>query len=582
MRIRFSASTYGSCYNTVIPIHACRAVSTQGRGGVHHKEFSTVTLTGSQIIACELVAAGKDGVRTVSPLDGVELDPAVRSATHREIDQAADAAGSAWPAYRAVPPAARARFLRAIAAEIEDLGDTLIDRGYRETALPSARLAGERGRTCAQLRMFADLIEEGSWVDARIDTALPDRTPAPRPDLRRMLVPLGPVAVFCASNFPLAFSVAGGDTASALAAGCPVVVKAHSSHPGTAELVGRAVMAAARSTGMPAGVFSMLHGPGRSVGIALVEHEAITAVGFTGSYSGGRALFDAAARRPHPIPVYAEMGSINPVFVLPGAARERGDAIAAGLTTSVTLGVGQFCTNPGLVVGIAGDEFDALAAATGRTISNADAGVMLNTRIRDAYVDGIAALGARVAVEQIAMGRGHAGPEQGTGDAGAGGGRAALFRTSAAALREDRSLAVEVFGPSTLFAAARDRDELMALARSLTGHLTCTVHGTDEDLAEWGDLLAILEERAGRLICNGYPTGVEVSAAMTHGGPFPATSDPHFTSVGTAAILRFARPVTYQDFPDVALPPELQEANPRRILRLVDGEYTRNGFSRGG
>lgn len=524
-------------------------------------------LHGGQIIAGELVGTGTGARRARSPINDEELPVAFLDATEGETDAAVVAAGEAFRAFRGSSPAERSALLRRIADEIEALGDQLIDRCHLETGLPSARLVGERGRTCGQLRLFADVLDEGSWVDARITTALPDRTPVPRPDLRRMLVALGPVVVFGASNFPLAFSVAGGDTASALAAGCPVIVKAHSSHPGTSELVGRAVAAAVDALQLPAGVFSMLHGPGRSVGTQLVTHPLVTAVGFTGSYSGGRALHDAAASRPKPIPVYAEMGSINPVFLLPGAAQERGSAIAEGLTGSVTLGVGQFCTNPGLVAGISGKEFEAFAQATGRAISVVEAGVMLNRRIQAAYEEGVGTLRKKGQVEELALGKASSDPGSH--------GQSALFRTSAASLLSDRSLSEEVFGPSTVLVAAENREELLRVAEDLVGHLTCTVHATEEDLAEYADLLAILQEKAGRIILNGYPTGVEVSHAMTHGGPFPATTDPHFTSVGTAAILRFARPVTWQDFPDGLLPEELRNANPAGIMRLVDGVYTR-------
>jgi NADP-dependent aldehyde dehydrogenase len=526
-----------------------------------------MTLTGRQIIACELAGTGEAGREAVSPITNEPLPVRFLDATSEEVSAAAEAAADAFRAYRSTPPGVRARFLRAAADGIEDLGGELIERCHLETGLPEARLTGERARTCNQLRLFADVLEEGSWVDARITTALPERTPAPRPDLRRMLVALGPVVVFGASNFPLAFSVAGGDTASALAAGCPVIVKAHSSHPGTSELVGRAVAGAATATGMPAGVFSVLHGPGRTVGMQLVQHEAVQAVGFTGSYAGGRALFDAAASRPHPIPVYAEMGSINPVFVLPGAAAERTEEIAAGLTGSVTLGVGQFCTNPGLVAGLAGESFSSLAEATGRRISGVEAGVMLNRRIQSAYSDGIANLQKNGAVEQLALGPDGSGPGSY--------GRSALFQTKASALLRDRSLSEEVFGPATVLVAAESREELMELAEGLVGHLTCTLHATPADLREYADLVTVLQEKSGRLILNGYPTGVEVSHAMTHGGPFPSTTDPHFTSVGTAAILRFVRPFTWQGFPDSALPDELRNGNPLGIMRLVDGELTR-------
>ncbi len=527
-------------------------------------------LTGKQLIAGELTSSGSQAAEAISPINNTALPTAFSEATEAEVDRAVTAAAGAFRDYRDLAPAKRAAFLRAAADQIEALGETLVSRAHLETGLPEGRITGERGRTVNQLRLFADVIEEGSWVDARITTAIPDRTPAPCPDHRRMLIALGPVVVFGASNFPLAFSVAGGDTASALAAGCPVIVKAHSSHPGTSELVGRAVALAARETGMPPGVFSVLHGPGRSVGMQLVKHPAVEAVGFTGSYAGGRALFDAAAARPKPIPVYAEMGSINPVFVLPGALSSRGEEIASGLAGSVTLGVGQFCTNPGLVAGISGEAFESLADATGNHISGVAAGVMLNARIQSAYQEGISSLQKQGEVKQLAIG-----PE---GEGSGSYGRAALFMTQGRALLEERSLSEEVFGPATLMVAAKDRGELMQIADELVGHLTCTVHATDDDLVEYADLLTLLQEKAGRLILNGYPTGVEVSHSMTHGGPFPSTTDPHFTSVGTAAILRFARPVTWQGFPDAALPTELQDANPDGVMRIVDGTRTRDAI----
>lgn len=525
-------------------------------------------MTGTQIIAGNPQAGGDRREPAISPITEEALPGTFAHATPEEVDAAVAAATSAFDPYRRTFGVERAQLLRRIAEEIEAIGDELIVRCHLETGLPEARLVGERGRTCAQLRLFAEVLEEGSWVDARITTSMPDRKPVPRPDLRRMLVALGPVAVFGASNFPLAFSVAGGDTASALAAGCPVVVKAHSSHPGTSELLGWAIASAVTAQNLPGGVFSMLHGPGKTVGVRLVERPDVAAVGFTGSYSGGRALFDVASRRRKPIPVYAEMGSINPVFILPGAATTRGEEIASGLTGSVTLGVGQFCTNPGMVVGLAGSCFDRLAELAGREASSVEAGIMLNRRIQSAYVDGVSRLGNRDDVEVVGVGQ--------EGSAGGVAGQATILRTSANALLGDRSLSEEVFGPSTLFVAAADRGELMRVATELVGHLTCTIHGTEADLAEWSDLAAVLEQKAGRLIFNGYPTGVEVCHAMTHGGPFPATTDPHFTSVGTAAMLRFARPVTWQGFPDAALPPELQAANPIGIIRQVDGEYTRD------
>lgn len=530
-----------------------------------------MALSGKIIVAGKQRETRGGTVAAVSPLNGAALPAEFYQATAEDVRESGEVAARAWRPFRQKASAERARFLEAIADNIEALGDELIDRCHLESGLPHGRLTGERGRTCNQLRLFASVIREGSWVDARINTPLPERTPLPRPDIRRMLVSLGPVAIFGASNFPLAFSVAGGDTASALAAGCPVVVKAHESHPGTSELVGAAITRASAATGMPSGVFSLLHGEGRTIGTALVEHPEIRAVGFTGSYGAGRAIFDAASRRPCPIPVYAEMGSINPVFVLPRAAAERADEIAQGLATSVTLGVGQFCTNPGMVAGMTGNEFDALARVAADSISRVDSAVMLNERIRETYARGVETMLNHQAVERIGEGRAPDGEQ-----APSAWGRAALFKTTAKAVMDDQTLSEELFGPASVLAEAATRDELIALAERMTGHLTCTIHGTDDDLEEFSDLVEVLQEKCGRLIFNGFPTGVEVCEAMTHGGPFPATSDSHFTSVGTAAILRFARPVTWQGFPSSVLPVELQDTNPMGILRQVNGEYTRD------
>src|SRR5499427_6959579 len=394
--------------------------------------------------------------------------------------------------------------------------------------------------------MFADLIREGSWVDARIDTPLPDRRPIPKPDLRRMLVPVGPVAVFGSSNFPLAFSVAGGDTASALAAGCPVVVKAHPAHPGTSEMVARAIASAVAATGMPAGVFSMLHGVGHEVGLGLVKHPLTRAVGFTGSLRGGRALFDAAASRPDPIPVYAEMGSVNPVFVLPGALRERAEAIAEGLKNSVTLGVGQFCTCPGLAVGLLDENFARFADKLGGLIAGAQPGTMLYPGILEGYEAGVKRLSD---LEGLQTTQSRIEPDAAKTEA-----RPAVFSTNARTFMRHHELREEVFGPSTVVVSCDSRQEMERVARNLEGHLTATIHGTAEDLRDYDWLVSILENKAGRLIFNGYPTGVEVCASMHHGGPYPATTDSRSTSVGTAAINRFVRPIAYQNFPQSLLP----------------------------
>lgn len=527
-------------------------------------------LHGRSLIAGQPSADGADSSRPVSPLDGRPLDPPFYQAGENDVRRAVEAAEAAFLSHATLPSARRAEFLEEIATEIEATGSALLDRAHLETGLPLERLKGERGRTCGQLRLFADVIREGSWVDARIDTAQPDRPPLPRADLRRMLVPLGPVVVFGSSNFPLAFSVAGGDTASALAAGNPVIVKAHSAHPGTSEMVAEAVARAACTCGLPAGVFSMLHGRGQVVGTALVRDPRIRAVGFTGSQAAGRALFDAAAARPEPIPVFAEMASLNPVFLLPGVLQADSAALAAGLKNSVTLGVGQFCTKPGLVFALRSAGLDEFLAHFGAAIKASHPATMLHPGICQSYHARAADLSAVPGVSVLARADTPA-------KADATEGAALVLRTSAANfLAEPVLRETEVFGPFSLVVVADSPAELMALAESLSGQLTATLHGKAEDLAAAGDLVAVLQRKAGRLIVNGFPTGVEVCPAMTHGGPYPATTDARFTSVGTAAMLRFARPVTWQDFPEALLPPELWNANPSGIMRLVNNELTRN------
>lgn len=497
----------------------------------------------------------------VDPATGETLEPAFHGATADELARAGELAWSAFLDYRLRPDGERAAFLRCIADEIEAIGDPLIQRGTAETGLPAARLQGERGRTCGQLRMFADLLDDGNWVHAHIDFAQPDRQPLPKPDLRCLQRGIGPVVVFGASNFPLAFSVAGGDTASALAAGCPVIVKAHHAHPGVAELVAQAVATATEKCGMPEGVFSMLFGSGRVVGKALVEHPRIKAVGFTGSRSGGCALMDIAAARPEPIPVYAEMSSINPVVILPGALSESAVALAQGLSASVTLGVGQFCTNPGIVFLPAGDAADAFTQKLAGSLDEMPACPMLTKGIRDAYAKGVALKEANAKIEKVlgsgsdrGPGQSHAGPE--------------LFRTTAEAFASDPEMLGEVFGPSTLLVTWETPEQLLAAVESLDGQLTASLHGNANDLRTAGSLISALELKAGRLVFNGFPTGVEVCPSIVHGGPFPATSDGRSTSVGTQAIYRFTRPVAWQNCPDELLPAALQQANPNEITRL--------------
>ncbi|ACB96639.1 aldehyde dehydrogenase (NADP(+)) [Beijerinckia indica] len=504
----------------------------------------------------------------VNPATGLTIEPPFAEAGEADVEAAAQLAAEAFPIFRETTPSARAAFLEAIADAIEAIGDELIDRAMQETGLPKARLTGERGRTTGQLRLFSTVLRRGDWVDARIDPALPKREPLPRSDLRMRQIGVGPVAVFGASNFPLAFSVAGGDTASALAAGCPVVVKGHPAHPGTSELVGRAVRSAVEASGLPEGVFSLLSGTSHTLGTSLVADPRIMAVGFTGSRGGGLALSRIAAQRPVPIPVYAEMSSINPVFLLPGALAARADQLGTAFVGSLTLGAGQFCTNPGVAIGIAGVDFDRFIAAAAVALGGAPAAAMLTPGIADAYQRGVDALAAQAAVEELARGTVPNGPNAC---------RPALFTTDAKAFCATSELSHEVFGASSLIVRCADKEEMQAVARALEGQLTATLHleSGDETLAR--TLLPVLDEKAGRILANGWPTGVEVCDAMVHGGPFPATSDPRTTSVGTLAIRRFLRPVCYQDLPPALLPPALQPDNPLGLPRLVNGKTELGG-----
>jgi alpha-ketoglutaric semialdehyde dehydrogenase len=527
-----------------------------------------MTLHGRSIIAGQLSNTAGRPFHPVSPLDSSKLEPAFHEANESDVDRALLHAEEAFAIYRKSSGPQRAAFLEKIAEEILALGDGLLEQCHRETGLPIDRLTGERARTCGQLKLFAQLVREGSWVDARIDTALPDRKPLPRADLRRMLLPLGPVAVFGSSNFPLAFSVAGGDTASALAAGCPVIVKAHRAHPGTSELVAGAVSRAVEACGLPSGVFSMLHGAGAEIGIALVRHTLTRAVGFTGSRYAGRALFNAASARPEPIPVFAEMSSLNPLIVMPGALRERSQQIVDGLRASVTLGVGQFCTKPGLVFGLGGPEFEAFGESFAQAMRGAPPATMLHPGICRSFHDGLDAMAKIPGVVQLAV-------SQTEPDATKTHGEPVVFATDAENFIMHRELHEEVFGPFTLLITARTFTELETALKALEGQLTGTIHATPGDLANASDLLHILERKVGRLILNGFSTGVEVCASMNHGGPYPATTDVRFTSVGTAAIQRWARPICYQAFPHDALPEELRNGNPRGIMRMVNDQLTR-------
>ncbi len=531
-----------------------------------------MNLSGRSIVGFSTGATTGTPFRAQNPTSGESLEPQFFSAPPQEVERTANLAHEAGAAYSRKSGREKAAFLRKIAASIEAITEELVDRAGQETALPKARLQGEVARTCGQLNLFAQVVEEGSWVGARIDRADPNRKPAPKPDIRSMLRSLGPVVVFGASNFPLAFSVAGGDTASALAAGNPVIVKAHPAHPGTSELVGHAIQESVRQCGLPEGVFSLLFDSGVQVGIALVEHPLVKAAGFTGSRSAGRALMNIAASRPEPIPFFAEMSSTNPVFILPGALRERGESIATGLHTSFTLGAGQFCTKPGLVFLPQGAEAAAFTGKLAQLVSESPQFNLLTAGISSSY-------GAAV-TKRKATGNVKAVAEKPLGSVSGGfSAEAALWTTDAASFLQDPELADEIFGPTTLLIEHANRVEVLEAARNLEGHLTATIHGTEDDLREFADLVAILESKVGRLIFNGFPTGVEVSHAMVHGGPYPATSDGRSTSVGSQAIFRFARPVCFQGFPQGALPPEIQDANPLGIWRMVDGTLTKDPIS---
>ena len=476
------------------------------------------------------------------------------------VAAACASAEAAFDDYRHLPSERRAAFLERIGDEIAALGDELIVTAMRETGLPRPRLEGERGRTIGQLRLFADVVRRGGWLGLRVDPALPERQPAPRPDLRLRMIPLGPVAVFGASNFPFAFSTAGGDTASALAAGCPVVVKGHPAHPVTGELVAGAVRAALAGCGLPAGIFGHVTGPGNELGAALVGDPRIAAVGFTGSRAGGLALVRLAQDREVPIPVFAEMSSVNPVVLLPEALRARGAALGTAFVGSLTMGAGQFCTNPGLLVAIEGPGLDAFVAAVVAALQQTAAARMLTEGIHAAYEQGVAALQADPAVATVAVGA--------AGD-GVAYGRAAFFATTAAEFLANKALGHEIFGAASLLVRARDEGELRAVLAASEGQLTATLQMDDGDTALAARLIPLLERKAGRILANGWPTGVEVADAMVHGGPFPATSDGRSTSVGSLAIDRWLRPVCYQNLAPTLLPDELRDGSP--LPRLVDG-----------
>jgi NADP-dependent aldehyde dehydrogenase len=524
-----------------------------------------VTLTGHSLIAGQPVVGEGKAAFGFNPASNEQLEPAYTLLTEDQLKAATAAAAEAYASFSTLDPETHASFLEAIADNIESIGEELIIRAGQETGLPAARLQGERARTTGQLRLFANVVRQGDFRGVRIDPALPERTPLPRADIRQRQIPLGPVAVFGASNFPLAFSTAGGDTASALAAGCPVVFKAHNAHPGTGELVGQAIVKAVRDAGLHPGVFSLIYGPGSSIGQALVADPAIKAVGFTGSQSAGIALMRTAAARPEPIPVYAEMSSLNPVFVFPGAlsgSAEQIDALAQQSVTAVPGSSGQLCTSPGLLFAPAGERGDKLAAAVGRAVSACAGQTMLTAGIAGSWNAGAEALGA--AANVTVVGQGTPGP---TENAPA----PTIFGTDIGDFVSNHVLHEEIFGAASLVIRYSTAEELIAATNRIEGQLTASLQLTEEDYPTAVHLLPALEQKVGRIIVNGWPTGVEVGHAMVHGGPFPATSDARTTSVGTLAINRFLRPVAYQNLPQELLPAPLQDANPWHLNRRIDG-----------
>jgi NADP-dependent aldehyde dehydrogenase len=525
-------------------------------------------ITGEMLIGKTAKRGQAATLTSLNPELGAELDATTfGGGGQHEVDEACGLAAHAFDSFRETSAEVRARFLETIGQGLMDLGSELVERACGESGLPLARIEGERARTAIQLKLFASVVRDGRWMSATLDPALPDRKPLARPDLRSRKIALGPVAVFGASNFPLAFSVAGGDTASALAAGCPVVAKAHPAHLGTSELVGRVIQRGVAECGLHEGVFSLLVGEGNAIGEALVAHPAIKAVGFTGSRRGGLALMRIASQRTEPIPVYAEMSSVNPVFLLPGALAKRPEALAVGFTDSLTLGVGQFCTNPGLVVAVESDDLERFRRLAAEKLSGKSAATMLTPGIHAAYQSGLRKLAATQGVRTLA---------QGQSASASCAGQAALFSVDAKTFLAVPHLSDEVFGPAALLISCRNSGEMREVAEHLEGQLTSTLHVEAADTEIARELLPILERKAGRIVFNGFPTGVEVCYAMVHGGPYPATTDSRTTSVGAAAIERFLRPVCYQNMPAALLPEALQDSNPLSLWRLRDGQYAQS------
>ncbi len=522
-------------------------------------------IKGVNYIGEEVSAKGDTIFSTFNPKSNQENSWKFHEATKAEIDEAVHLAAEAFKIYKDFSGKRKAEFLRAIAEEIETLGDALIDVYVQESGLPEGRAKGERGRTMGQLKAFATLLEEGSWVEATIDPAKPDREPLPRVDIRKMLFPIGPIVVFGASNFPFAFSTAGGDTASALAAGCPVIVKSHPLHAGTGELVSKAIAQAAKKTGMPKGVFSNLNSRGIEVGQQLVLHPKVKGVGFTGSIKGGTALYKLANERDEPIPVFAEMGSINPVVALPSALIEKGDEWATQYAGSIMLGAGQFCTNPGLILGIKSTSLDNFIKTLGTEISTLEPSCMLHPNIHSNYEKGKKELSSQGGVNVVAGNESKVAPNYA---------QQTVLTVNGHNFLKNPKLHQEVFGPFSVVVRCEDANELTQVLNRLEGQLTGTLLGNAEEIKKYENVVDALRSGVGRIIFNGVPTGVEVCPAMHHGGPFPATTDSRFTSVGESAIKRWVRPVSYQNWPQEHLPAALQNENPLGIMRIVDGKHT--------
>lgn len=520
-------------------------------------------ITGKNFIGKNLSNEGNNTFQAYSAADFTTLKDVFYCATSEEVDSAVALAKSAYQKYKNISGERKAEFLEAIAEEIVNLGDELVKTAMTESALPEPRIVGERGRTVNQLKMFAQLLRDGSWIEATIDTAIPDRAPIPKSDLRKFRQAVGPVVVFGASNFPLAFSTSGGDTASALASGCPVIVKSHPSHPGTGELVASAIIKAAEKTNLPNGVFSFLNDSGFKVGTQLVTHPDVKSVAFTGSLTGGKALFDLANNRKEPIPVFAEMGSTNPVFILPDKMSTESENLAAGLAGSITLGVGQFCTGPGLIIAIENDALKLFTTSLASKIKDSTPGKMLNKGIAENYIT----KRNKMLKEKGISIEGSSAEQEGLGNP-------TVVSVDAETFIGNPDLHEEVFGPFSLIVKCKDFDQMMSVAEKLDGQLTATFQAEAGELKDQENLVNVVKDKVGRLIFNGVPTGVEVCSSMHHGGPYPASTDSRFTSVGTDAIKRFSRPICFQDWPGELLPDELKNDNPLNIWRLVNSKFT--------